>query len=55
MMSWLECDADLQADMTKLRCSVCSKFKSQILGRRNYDCCAESVRIFEQYSILPFH
>ena len=34
---WLACDTELQAGkryVTKLRCSICTKFRSKIVGRR---------------------
>ena len=39
MVTWLICDTKLQAGkkyVTKLRCSVCTKFRSKTVGRRNF-------------------
>ena len=38
-VTWLDCDTEVQAGkrfVTKLRCSVCTKFKTKIVGRRNF-------------------
>ena len=38
-VTWLDCDMEVQAGkrfVTKLRCSVCTKFKVKIVGRRNF-------------------
>ena len=38
-VTWLDCDTEVQAGkrfVTKLRCSVCTKFKVKIVGRRNF-------------------
>lgn len=50
-VTWLDCDTEVQAGkrfVTKLRCSVCTKFKVKIEGQRNFSECwitgAESVR-----------
>ena len=38
-MTWLECDTEIHSSrrfLTKLRCSVCAKFKASIATRRNF-------------------
>ena len=38
-VTWLACDKEFQAGkkyVTKLRCSVCTKLKTKIMGRRNF-------------------
>ena len=50
-VTWLDCDTEVQAGkrfVTKLQCSVCTKLKMKLKGRRNFSECwitgAESVR-----------
>ena len=50
-VTWLDCDMEAQAGkrfVTKLRCSTCTKFKMEIVSRRNFSerwiAGAESVR-----------
>ena len=50
-VTWLDCDTELSSRkkiVTKLRCSVCAKFKTRIATRRNFNerwlLGAESVR-----------
>ena len=50
-VTWLDCDTEVQAGksfVTKLRYSVCTKFKMKLKGRRNFSerwiTGAESVR-----------
>ena len=38
-VTWLDCDTEVQAGkrfVTKLRCSVCTKFKMKLKGQRNF-------------------
>ena len=38
-VTWLNCDTEVQAGkrfVTKLRCSVCTKFKMKLKGQRNF-------------------
>ena len=38
-LSWLECDTCIEAGtrvVTQLKCSVCKKFQSRIVGKRNF-------------------
>ena len=38
-LSWLECETCIEAGarvVTQLKCSVCKKFQSRIVGKRNF-------------------
>ena len=38
-VTWLDCDTEVQAGkrfVTKLRCSTCTKFKTEIVSRRKF-------------------